>query len=149
MNPTTQPYEYQTPNPGAHRALKVVGSTLVVIALVAGIVAGVILTRREALNQASAASSAGGTVSIAVGGDYSPATISIKKGQSITWVNQDGRRARQISAAGDDAQVLRGFGTGEPLSKGESYSYVFEQAGTFHYYDSTASQTLGTVIVTQ
>jgi plastocyanin len=151
MNPTQQSYEYQQPaGSGARKALKIAGTAVLAVALLFGISAGVVLTKREAVNQASAASLESGSVTIAMGGALSPETISIQKGQSVTWTNQDGRRTRHITATNDSAsQALRGFGTTEALAKGESYSYVFEQAGTYHYYDSTSSQIVGTVLVTQ
>jgi plastocyanin len=150
MNPTSQPYTYQAPAAQtSHKAWKIMGASLLVVALVAGVVAGVMLTKQEALNQASAAPSAAGTVAIATEGSLSPETISVKKGQSVTWTNQDGRRGRSVTPATDSADALKGFGTDQPLAKGESYSYVFSQAGTYHYYDATASQTVGTVIVTE
>lgn len=131
-------------------AWKVTGTIALVIALLVGITGGVILTKREAANQASAATVRGATVTIEMGGTLSPETIGIKKGQSITWINQDGRRSRRIVATNDSAsQGLRGFGTNEALIKGESYTYVFQQAGTFHYYDPTSAQIIGTVVVTQ
>jgi len=150
MEPTNQTYDYQNAGHNVpHTALKVAGLSALVVALIVGVSLGVVLTKREAANQASAATSSAGTVAISQGA-FTPDTIKVKKGQGVTWTNLDGRRGRQVIAGTDNAsQSLRGFGTDDPLTKGESYSYVFEQVGTFHYYDSTTSQTIGTVIVTE
>ncbi len=151
MEPTlNQQYAYQVPQTsGMHKAWKIAGISVLTLALIAGISAGVILTRQEAINQASAATSAGGVVTIGTGGAYTPDTIRVKKGQSVTWNNHDARRSRQVMPVGDSAKGLPGFGTSEPLTKGQSYSYVFLDTGTFHYYDATGSQIIGTVIVTE
>jgi len=151
MQPTeNQSYQYQQPTHDVpHTAWKIAGLSALIVALIVGVSLGVVLTRREAANQASAATATGGTVTMSLG-SFSPNTIRVKKGQSITWVNQDSRRTCQIMAATDNAsQSLPGFGTDDPLAKGETYSYVFQQTGTFHYYDAVDSPTVGTVIVTQ
>jgi plastocyanin len=152
MDPTTDTsYEYQAPAGQSSRKLwKVLGAVVIVIALVCGIIAGISLTRKEAVNQASAATASAGTVTITRGGSFVPDTIRVKKGQSVTWFNLDGRRSRQILPASDDAaKALPGFGTQDGLAKGDAYTYVFEQTGTFDYHDSESSQNVGTVIVTE
>ena len=132
------------------KAWKILGTGVLAVLLAVGVSTGVILTKREAANQASATTNVGAAVTITAGGAYTPEAISIKKGQSVTWVNQDGRYPRHVMAVADAAtQTLRGFGSLELLAKGQSYSYVFEKAGTFHYYDTTTSQTIGTVTVTE
>jgi plastocyanin len=151
MDSTQQPYGYEnSTGAGAHKRVKIAGTVALAIALLAGITVGIVLTHNEAENQASAVVETTGQVAITMGGSVSPQSITVKKGQSVTWTNQDGRRNRQIAPADDTmSQSLKGFGTAEPLTKGETYSYAFQQVGTYHYYDPTSSQTIGTVIVTQ
>lgn len=150
MDPTTNEYEYQASGASGGRTVwKVLGGSVLAVFLVAGIIGGVVLTKREAANQASAATAVSAVVTLTMGGSPSPETITVKRGQSVTWTNADGRYDRSIEAVGDSAEALPGFGTTEPLAKGESYSYVFEQAGTFHYAESATSPTNGTVIVTE
>lgn len=60
-----------------------------------------------------------------------PATVTIKKGQSVTWVN-NGTTPRQITA---DTTELPGLDSIRPLTQGESFTYTFEKEGTFSYYD--------------
>jgi len=151
MEPTlNQQYTYNIDAPsGMHKIWRAAGIGLLAVTLVAGIGAGVVLTRQEAINQASAATSAGATIIIETGGTYTPDTIRIKKGQSVTWDNHDARRSRQVMPADDTTKGLAGFGTSEPLTKGQSYSYVFQDTGTFRYYDATGSQLIGTIIVAE
>jgi plastocyanin len=57
---------------------------------------------------------------------FDPATVTIKTGQSVQWVNDD---QVQHSATADD----KSFDSGE-LANGKSYTQVFAKTGTFSYY---------------
>jgi len=74
---------------------------------------------------------------------FSPATIKVKKGQDITWTNQTSV-AKQL--AGDDNKP-EGFKTGEALGKNDTYSFTFDDAGTYSYHDPSNLAHGGTVIV--
>jgi plastocyanin len=75
---------------------------------------------------------------------FVPATIKIKKGQDIAWVNNR-ESAHQVFA---DQSSAPGLDSAEPLTEGDSYIYTFEKTGTFNYYDPLdPSQFKGTVIV--
>jgi plastocyanin len=133
------------------RLLKIVMAAAATLLLIGAVIVGIMLTANEAVNQASTSSVASGKVAIGADGSFSPESIKIKKGQSVTWTNHDSRDSHQIAVTGDTAtDSLKGFGTGEQLAKGESYSYVFDKAGTYQYYDVLgSSQHVGTVIVTE
>jgi plastocyanin len=78
------------------------------------------------------------------GNGFTPATISIKKGQTVTWSNQD-RRSHQVTA--DQPNVLQ-LDSQEALATGDGYSFTFESAGSFSYHDPLSSTGFkGTVIV--
>lgn len=81
------------------------------------------------------------TVTITSGG-FSPSTIVIKKGSDVMWTNED-TQARAI--VGD--QEALGLKTPEPLGQGESYSFVFDDAGTYTYHDPTKPALKATVVV--
>lgn len=73
---------------------------------------------------------------------FSPATINVKKGTTVTWTNQD---SVQHDVTSDN-------GTGpksELLAKGKSYSYTFNDVGTFAYHCTPHPYMKATVIVTQ
>jgi plastocyanin len=77
-----------------------------------------------------------------------PSTITVKKGNSITWTNQDAIAHRLVITTPNAPQELQGFGSDEPTAKGESYSFVFEVAGTFTYEDPQYPNTVrGTIVV--
>jgi len=73
---------------------------------------------------------------------YTPASITVKKGTSVTWTNED---TSQHTVTIDD-------GTGphsQPLNKGDTYTYTFSDAGTYKYHCTFHSNMTGTVIVTE
>jgi plastocyanin len=75
---------------------------------------------------------------------FEPSTIKVRKGEAVTWTNQDGT-THHIYA---DQSGLPGLDSQEPLDKGDSYSFTFERTGTYGYYDSLHPTRLtGTVIV--
>lgn len=74
---------------------------------------------------------------------YNPATIKVKKGQDVTWKNQTSKAKQLVSDEGKPA----GFMTSEALGQGDTYSFTFDQTGTFHYHDPDNLGRKGTVIV--
>lgn len=70
---------------------------------------------------------------------FSPATLTVKVGDTVTWVNQD---SVGHSATADDGS----FDTGV-LSQGESNTVTFTEAGTFGYHCTPHPNITGTVIV--
>lgn len=83
------------------------------------------------------------TVTIGDSG-FTPATIKIKKGEELAWVNQD-INAHEITADQEDAP---GLDSTTPLAEGDSYIFSFEKEGTIQYYDPLNPTVFkGTVIV--
>ncbi|MDP3941180.1 MAG: cupredoxin family copper-binding protein [bacterium] len=70
---------------------------------------------------------------------YSPSTITVKVGDSVTWTNRD---SVGHSATADDGS----FDTGV-LSQGQTGSVTFTKAGTYTYFCSVHPNMKGTVIV--
>lgn len=82
-------------------------------------------------------------VTIDVNG-LTPKSITIKKGQETTWTNTD-VTPRHLTA---DQTMLPSFDTAEPLQQGDTYTYIFDKTGTFHYYDATdPTKFVGTITV--
>lgn len=73
---------------------------------------------------------------------FSPATIKIQKGQDVTWTN-DGHTPLQV--VGD--QKSTGLQPNEAINPGETYSFTFDDSGTFYYHDSSNLNHKGIVIV--
>ncbi|MCX9082235.1 MAG: cupredoxin family copper-binding protein [Candidatus Methanoperedens sp.] len=69
---------------------------------------------------------------------FNPDTITVAKGTTVTWTNKDSAQHTVTGTA---------F-TSETLSQGQSYSYTFNEAGTFEYYCKFHPSMLEKVIVT-
>lgn len=77
-----------------------------------------------------------------------PAVVTVKKGDSVTWTNQDNASHGLVLTTPNPPEQMQGFGMDEPLAKGETYSFIFEVAGRFTYQDpSNPNAVQGTVIV--
>lgn len=87
------------------------------------------------------------TVSITSSG-FSPASVSIKVGQAVTWTNND-TTVRQPAVDPHPAHSnLSGFDSAPGLAPGQTYSYTFMKAGTWTYHDHLFLFRTGTVVVT-
>jgi len=70
---------------------------------------------------------------------FSPATITVAIGTTVTWTNEDSATHTVTSKTGL-------FNSGE-LSNGASFSYTFTAAGDYEYYCSIHPSMVGHVIV--
>lgn len=75
------------------------------------------------------------------GFSFQPATITVKKGTTVTWTNND---PTNHTVTGD---------TGGPASdqfrKGESYAFTFDTVGEYPYHCTLHATMKGTVVVTE
>ena len=74
---------------------------------------------------------------------FTPASISVKKGTTVTWTNKD---SAGHTVTESDSQSGPTSGT---LSNGQSYHFTFNTVGTFHYKCSIHPSMTGTVTVTE
>jgi plastocyanin len=71
---------------------------------------------------------------------FVPATVTINQGDTVTWTNTDVATHQVVSnKAGLSSPVL---------STGQSYSFVFKNAGNFSYQDALNKKLKGNVVVT-
>jgi plastocyanin len=70
---------------------------------------------------------------------FSPASITVEPGTTVTWVNQ-GQAPHTATHTGG------AFDSGT-LQPGESYSYTFNQAGNYAYYCRVHPSMTGTIVV--
>jgi amicyanin len=75
---------------------------------------------------------------------YSPSTITVKKGTTVTWTNQDSTKHNVApdTETGD-------FKASELLAKGQTYSVTFNTVGTFSYHCTPHPYMKAQVIVTE
>ena len=72
---------------------------------------------------------------------FFPETITIKEGETVTWVNKE--------TYGHDAVSDTGLFRSPKMATGEKYSYTFTKAGTYTYICGIHPFMHGTVIVTK
>lgn len=72
---------------------------------------------------------------------FSPASISVKVGTSVTWTNKD-QDAHTVTDKGG------AFGS-QALNTGASFKFTFTKAGTYSYYCTIHPFMVATVVVTQ
>jgi plastocyanin len=77
---------------------------------------------------------------------FSPQTITIKKGSSVTWVNQDSTSHIVASNPHPAHTDLPGLVSSQ-LSQGQTYTFTFTKTGTFGYHCHLHPTMTGTVIV--
>lgn len=80
---------------------------------------------------------------------FTPATIKIKKGQAVTWINQDTKPHQIESDPYPTAAALPGFKAEVPSQKGESYGYTFDKSGTFTYHDRLDPMKLKGIVIVE
>ena len=79
---------------------------------------------------------------------FEPETVSVKQGQSVTWINSD-TASHQIAADPYPTHAsLPALFSGESLAQNETYSFTFDKPGTYTYHDPLHPASLkATVIV--
>lgn len=83
---------------------------------------------------------AGKTVTVSIkGGKFTPATVTIKPGDTVVWVNGDDRDHTVTAADGS-------FNSGN-IEKGGSYSFTFKKAGRYGYSCGLHPRMKGMVVV--
>ena len=70
---------------------------------------------------------------------FDPATLTVAKGTTVTWMNMD-------SAAYTVVAANKTFSS-ETLNNGQSFEYIFIETGTFEYYCDLHPSMIGKVIV--
>jgi plastocyanin len=70
---------------------------------------------------------------------FTPASVTVKAGTTVTWVNLDDEPHTVFS----DAGLFRS----SALDTKERFSFKFEKAGTYHYLCTIHPRMLGTVVV--
>lgn len=79
---------------------------------------------------------------------FMPQTITVKKGQSVIWTNNDGAPHQVSTDPHPTEDGLAGFAAPAPVQPNESYSFTFEESGTYTYHDHlNPEKFLGTVVV--
>ena len=73
---------------------------------------------------------------------FTPPQISIQKGGTVTWTNNDSTAHTVI----DDLSNVGGPASGD-IQPGSTYSFTFNKTGSFQYHSSTNPSMRGTIVV--
>ncbi len=80
-------------------------------------------------------------------GKFVPATITVKKGTEVTWVNKDPDSCWIASDPHPIHTGYTGFDSGKGMKQDETYKFTFQKTGTFGYHDHLNITDTGKVIV--
>jgi plastocyanin len=75
---------------------------------------------------------------------FGPDAITVKKGTKVTWTNKDS--TKHTVTPDEEGGAFEGS---ELLAQDESYSFTFDQAGTYTYHCQPHPEMTGTVVVTE
>ena len=85
-------------------------------------------------------SSSGGIQEISISNfAFSPASVTLKVGTTVTWTNQDSAPHTIVSDTGEWRSPR--------LGQGDTFSFTFDKAGTFPYHCGVHSSMTGTITV--
>ena len=73
---------------------------------------------------------------------FSPASLTVKKGTTVTWTNKDSTAHQPVADSGTGPQS-------PILQTGQSYSFTYNQTGTFKYHCAIHPEMTGSVTVTE
>ncbi len=86
-------------------------------------------------------------VGITAGGTFSPATITVKQGTTVTWTNTGTAKVWIASDPHPTHTDYPGFNSGTDIGAGESWSFTFDKKGTWGYHNHLNPTAKGTVVV--
>ena len=89
-------------------------------------------------NDSSDSTPTNNTITISSSG-YSPASLTVAMGSTITWTNND-NTAHTVTT--DDGSINSG-----DIAAGASYTKTFTAAGTFNYHDAHNTNMKGVLVV--
>lgn len=111
------------------------GATAIAAIAALLVVAGCGSSNGGGAQSSASASPAGGGAAVAIENfAFTPQTLTVKTGTTVTWTNNDG--APHTVASADsisiDAKATGLFESGN-LGKGDTFSFTFKESGTYFY----------------
>lgn len=131
------------------------GPILIVVLVLAVIMCGCTTTPQPPVSPATPSPvitplqspAAGETTIIIENYSFNPPEITISRGTTVTWVNQDPfdhQVTNDATASYERGAIFRS----DPLPKGESYAFTFNTSGTYPYYCAIHPFMKATITVT-
>ena len=81
------------------------------------------------------------------GEGFIPQIITIRKGETVVWVNKGGGYYWPASNIHPTHKIYSEFDPLEPLAPGEAWAFTFEQTGEWRFHDHLGPSRGGTVTV--
>ncbi|KKU31531.1 MAG: hypothetical protein UX44_C0005G0009 [candidate division WWE3 bacterium GW2011_GWA1_46_21] len=78
---------------------------------------------------------------------FSPATVTVKVGDKVKWVNESSNDMWVASAFHPTHEVYPEFDELKAVPKGETYEFVFDRVGTWAYHNHVKATDTGKVTV--
>lgn len=78
---------------------------------------------------------------------FTPATVTIATGTTVTFVNNGQGRHWPASDVHPTHEILPEFDAKRGLATGETYSYTFTELGTWRMHDHLQASSTGTIVV--
>ena len=136
------PVDSQKPPMRPHKALWVLAALIVI-----GLAASGVWLWWQSNNPPVSEQDRQSQVVIASGG-FSPATIKVKRGQSVTWINNDVTAHRLAADSATDDKIA-GLDSEDQLNAGDSFTYTFGSSGTFRYQDPASPVKFNGVVIVE
>ncbi len=112
-------------------------TTMAIVAVVAAVAVAAPLAWYFWSGQGAGGGGLAGAVEIS-GYAFSPATLNVEVGDTVTWTNLDPVQHSVVS----DSELASPL-----LSRGESYSHTFARAGTYEYHCGPHPDMTGKIVV--
>jgi len=89
-------------------------------------------------------------VTVTISGDgFSPASVTVKKGTTITFVNKGSTAHWPASDPHPTHTTYPEFNSKKEIASGASWTFTFDKVGTWRYHDHLNSGEKGVIIVTE
>jgi plastocyanin len=129
-----------------NKVMMVIGIVIVIVLSVVGAL-WVTGAWKKAQNAGSTAQEPAAIILITADG-FEPSTVTIKKGQAVSWVNRDSEPHQVATDPYPQENGLVGFTAPAPSTTDDSYVFIFDKAGQFTYHDHLNPEKYqGTIIV--
>lgn len=138
INPSTTSSTPPAKRSSMKKWLFILGALVVVIGASLGLY--IYQAQKDATNRLAANP---GEIVIQASG-YTPASIKIKKGQIVTWANQD--TIQHAITADEPSLELDGS---EMLEPGDTFSYSFDKTGTYTYHDQVNGDVFKGIVIVE
>lgn len=130
---------------------KIIIIVVVVAVLIVGVAAFAVTNKSQKSDTKTSSDQAPQQITTAnvsiTASSVSPATVEIKKGQSVTWKNNDTKDHQIAADPYPTNSSLPELGKSVVLKPGDTFSYIYESTGSFSYHDNLDPYKIQGVVV--